>query len=155
MLRRILYVIWRTSTVRFAAVSTPAIARVGALFSIFQDLQDNNTPAPLRSQNLSRKVVTILLFFQIKKKELFFNIFFSTFFVIFARKFHEHLAELKRSVLGSIDADFWNGNQILSTHFIAFFEFYRITFSYFALLETQVEKQLGHTARNSEALHFL
>ena len=38
----------------FSAVSTPLIARVGAFFSIFRDLQDYHTFAPLRPQNFSK-----------------------------------------------------------------------------------------------------
>ena len=39
----------------FSAVSTPPIARVGAFFSIFRDLQDFHSFAPLRIQNFSKK----------------------------------------------------------------------------------------------------
>ena len=37
----------------FSAVSTATRARVGAFFHIFRDLQDLQSFAPLRSQNLS------------------------------------------------------------------------------------------------------
>ena len=39
----------------FSAVSTPPIARVGAFFSNFRDLQDLRTSAPLRLQNFRKK----------------------------------------------------------------------------------------------------
>ena len=35
----------------FSAVSTPLIARVGAFFRIFQNLQDLHSSAPLQTQN--------------------------------------------------------------------------------------------------------
>jgi len=38
----------------FSAVSTPQIARVGAFFSIFRDLQDLHSFAPLRIQNFCK-----------------------------------------------------------------------------------------------------
>ena len=81
----------------FSAVSKPQIARVGAFFSIFQDLQDYNTSAPLRSQNLSNKVVTIFQFSNIFKENVAFFELFSANFAIFARKFHENLAELREN----------------------------------------------------------
>ena len=61
----------------FSAVSRLQIARVGAFFSIFQDLQDYNTSAPLRSQNLSRKAVTIFAIFSdfLKKIRAFLVLF--------------------------------------------------------------------------------
>ena len=37
----------------FSAVSTPLIARIGAFFSIFRDLQDYHTFAPLRPQHFA------------------------------------------------------------------------------------------------------
>ena len=37
----------------FSAVSKPPIARVGAFFSIFRDLQDSHAFAPRQNQNLS------------------------------------------------------------------------------------------------------
>ena len=43
----------------FSSVSTPPIARVGAFFSIFHDLQDIHAFAPLRTQNFSQKKVAI------------------------------------------------------------------------------------------------
>ena len=42
----------RTFEGSFSAVSTPPIARVGAFFQIFRDLQDSHTFAPRRNQNL-------------------------------------------------------------------------------------------------------
>ena len=44
----------------FSAVSTATIARVGAFFSIFRDLQDLHTFAPRRFQNFSKKSSEIL-----------------------------------------------------------------------------------------------
>ena len=38
----------------FSAVSTPQIARVGAFFSIFRDLQDVNSFAPLHTQKFNK-----------------------------------------------------------------------------------------------------
>ena len=40
----------------FSSVSTPPIARVGAFFSIFRDLQDFHAFAPLRAQNFGKKL---------------------------------------------------------------------------------------------------
>ena len=45
----------------FSAVWTATIARVVAIFSIFRDLQDLHSFAPLRPQNFSKKHVTILV----------------------------------------------------------------------------------------------
>ena len=81
----------------FSAVSRLQIARVGAFFSIFQDLQDYNTSAPLRSQNLSRKVVTIFAIFPDLFKIFAFFEFFSANFAIFDRKFHENFSELREN----------------------------------------------------------
>ena len=38
----------------FSAVSTPLIARLGSFFSIFRDLQDFHSFAPLRTENFSK-----------------------------------------------------------------------------------------------------
>ena len=46
----------------FSAVSTATIATKYSFFQDFRDLQDFHTFAPLRSQNFSKKVVTILSF---------------------------------------------------------------------------------------------
>ena len=46
----------------FSAVSTAPIATKYSFFQDFRDLQDFHTFAPLRSQNFSKKVVTILSF---------------------------------------------------------------------------------------------
>ena len=46
----------------FSAVSTATIATKYSFFQDFRDLQDSHTFAPLRSQNFSKKVVTILSF---------------------------------------------------------------------------------------------
>ena len=40
----------------FSAVSRPPIARVGAFFTVFRDLQDCHSFAPLRIQNFSKNV---------------------------------------------------------------------------------------------------
>ena len=40
----------------FSSVSTPPIARVGAFFSIFHDLQDIHAFAPLQTQNFTKKI---------------------------------------------------------------------------------------------------
>ena len=45
----------------FSSVSTPPIARVGAFFSIFRDLQDFHAFAPLRAQNFGKKLPYFLL----------------------------------------------------------------------------------------------
>ena len=42
----------------FSAVSKPIVARNGAFFSIFRDLQDLQSFAPLRSQNFSKILQT-------------------------------------------------------------------------------------------------
>ena len=54
----------------FSAVSTPPIARVGAFFSIFRELQDFHAFAPLRTQNFSRKFPYFFLFLQKKSQNL-------------------------------------------------------------------------------------
>ena len=54
-LRETLFVTWRTFDGPFSAVSTATIARVGAFFRIFRDLQDLHSFAPLRYQNFSKK----------------------------------------------------------------------------------------------------
>ena len=41
----------------FSAVSTATIARIGAFFRIFRDLQDLHSFAPLRPQNFRKKLV--------------------------------------------------------------------------------------------------
>ena len=51
----------------FSSVSTPPIARVGAFFSIFHDLQDIHAFAPLQTQNF-RKILSF--FFEILQKIL-------------------------------------------------------------------------------------
>ena len=45
----------------FSSVSTPTIARVGAFFRIFRDLQDFHAFAPLRAQNFGHKLPYFLL----------------------------------------------------------------------------------------------
>ena len=47
----------QTSQCSFSSVSTPPIARVGAFFSIFRDLQDVHSFVPLRIQNLSKNLL--------------------------------------------------------------------------------------------------
>ena len=51
----------------FSAVSTPLIVRVGSFFSVFRDLQDFQSFAPLRIQNFSEN---LLHFFRIFTKIL-------------------------------------------------------------------------------------
>ena len=51
----------------FSSVSTPPIARVGAFFSIFHDLQDIHAFAPLQTQNFRKKLP---IFFVILQKIL-------------------------------------------------------------------------------------
>merc|ERR1711904_283738 len=46
----------QTSECSFSSVSTPPIARVGACFSTFRELQDFHAFAPLRTQNFSKKI---------------------------------------------------------------------------------------------------
>ena len=56
----------QTSQCSFSSVSTPPIARVGAFFQIFRDLQDSHTFAPRQNQNLQTfsNFRTISLIFQ-------------------------------------------------------------------------------------------
>jgi hypothetical protein len=53
-LRQTLFVTWRTFDGPFSAVSTATIARVGAFFRIFRDLQDVHSFAPLQNQNFGK-----------------------------------------------------------------------------------------------------
>ena len=86
----------------FSAVSTATIATKYSFFQDFRDLQDFHTFAPLRSQNFSKKVVTILSFLNNLN-----NLFNSNFHEkrikigIFPRnldeilsEFHEHLQKM-------------------------------------------------------------
>ena len=65
----------------FSAVSTPIFATKYSFCRVFQDLQDLQSFAPLRSQNFSKKVVPILSF--LNKVEWFIQF-----------KFHENALKL-------------------------------------------------------------
>ena len=47
----------------FSSVSTPLMTRVGAFFSIFRDLQDLHSFAPLQIQEILQNLVKILSIF--------------------------------------------------------------------------------------------
>ena len=77
----------------FSAVGTATIARVGAFFSIFRDLQDLQSFAPLRSQNFRKKSSD---FFAKMKCHFHFHFHSCTNsmnFVIFLLNFDEILSE--------------------------------------------------------------
>ena len=84
----------------FSSVSTPPIARVGAFFSIFRDLQDFHSFAPLRIQNFSKKRASFFHIFteisQILTKFRSKFIEFQRNFAGISPKFHRTNSEFRR-----------------------------------------------------------
>ena len=78
----------------FSSVSTPPIARVGAFFSIFRDLQDFHAFAPLRAQNFGKKLPYFLLISTEKSQK--FTKFQSKF-----GKFSRNFAGISRKFRGA------------------------------------------------------
>ena len=66
----------------FSAVWTATIARVGAFFSIFRDLQDYHPFAPFRSQFLAKIVILFRIFVEFSEKLAIFRNFSSNFGLI-------------------------------------------------------------------------
>ena len=86
---------WRGS---FSAVSTATIARLGSFCSIFGELQDLQSFAPLRSQNFRKKSPD---FFAKMKLSFSFSFSFlqnSMNFVIFLLNFDEFLSEFHETL---------------------------------------------------------
>ena len=78
----------------FSAVSTATIARVGAFFQIFRDLQDSHSFAPLHTQIF---VNFSFLFLQISTK---FNHFFFANFESISSVFEQILMKFCRNFTG-------------------------------------------------------
>ena len=86
----------------FSAVSTGTIARVGAFFRIFRDLQDLHSFAPLRPQNFRKKTrpkfcrnETFSFSFSFQQKSMNFVIFLLNFDEILS-EFHEKFQEITK-----------------------------------------------------------
>ena len=78
----------------FFALSKPNFATRHSFCSIFRDLQDWHTFAPLRSQNFDLKSVTIFARMKIFNESwIFFSRFPSDFFYLILQKFGENVME--------------------------------------------------------------
>ena len=78
---------WQSFDGPFSAVSTPPIARVGAFFQDFRDLQDLHAFAPLRIQNFNK--ISFFFFSFFPKKILLFFLEFAIFRANFDENFSE------------------------------------------------------------------
>ena len=97
----------------FSSVSTPPIARVGAFFSIFRDLQDFHAFAPLRAQNFGKKLPYFLLISTEKSQK--FAKFRSKF-----GKFSRNFAGISRKFRGAKRS---RPSRVLPGFFPTFFSF--------------------------------
>ena len=90
----------------FSSVSTATIARVGAFFRIFQDLQDLHSFAPLQTQNFSKISFEKSTFFARTRKFYFFKLKVIVFLTDFDEKysgFHQIFRNLQNFVQNFIE----------------------------------------------------